>query len=185
MLFASMPLLVRTRQFNTIPLLCNTPLCPALLCCSFALQLSALLCNSIPVLGRANRIEATPLPVLSSSLVAIPLRCITRRCHPLAGHVSAQLFRCRVYRCVASLRRYFTPLRLTVAAHSKSRQVTARPRKAVALQRYTPHYRCVTRSPPSGNDPFQSFATGRCRRTVHSPATPARPSHGRRTGTRP
>lgn len=165
----SLPLRLSAAPRLAKRLLCSANLLASMLISAFAKHLLAKLTFTIAFLLAAVLHHCIPNPSEASPLLCASLRFSVVLCSPLP------LLGCAVRSCSLAVPTDAYP-RYTVATHYYSLPFLRGARLSTAYL-----YRCVTRSPPSGNDPFQSFATGRCRRTARSPATPARLSRGRRT----
>lgn len=157
-----------------------------ILCCSMQDYALALLCESlrgstIAIHGDSRLLHAFADLIYSPPGCSIALRVISTQGFSVAVHILTQLFHCGSVHFSAS------PLLIrSWQLYSFADLVCAALIKAVPL--HITAYLCChcftlasKRLLPSGTGPCRCCATDQCRRTVRSPAIPARPSHGRRT----
>lgn len=146
-----------------------------ILCCSMQDYALALLCESLRGSTIAIHGDSRLLHAFADLLPSRLFHCV-------AGHIYAGLFRCCSVHFSAS------PLLIrSWQLYSFADLVCAALIKAVPL--HITAYLCChcftlasKRLLPSGTGPCRCCATDQCRRTVRSPAIPARPSRGRRKG---
>lgn len=174
----------QTHLFHTIALPCFSVRC----LCSSSLSIPlprksppdhSVAALSVAQLCRGKSPPGQALPLLCAARLSL---CLSPHCCAVPMLSVSQLFRCAAERFVAlplprRAQLFRCPAAPCIAVASRH--------TAIPLRRLALLFRCVTGSPPRQTGLFHCSATGRCRRSGHSPAIPGRPFRDRRRGRPP